>query len=239
MRGSRRAALTALLGIALACLAAGAPPTASGEGGQCRTRPPPTPEQRRARHARDCSRLVHEYMKAHTADFEAAHNVSKLVFFLHVPRTGAAGVWDGRGVVPARCWQTMLLFVDCVCRCRPLRSHVPASCPSPATHPPALHPPAAGKTYANCFLRTALPPSKRCAKSYDVLRYNVSAPGCSAIISHDDFSAAAELLPPDAATITQLRRCVATRWRSCGDVVGIWWLTAVQLMPLTAYRPYR
>jgi hypothetical protein len=92
-------------------------------------------------------------MKRHTADFEAAHNVSKLVFFLHVPRT-------------------------------------------------------AGKTYANCFLRTALPPSKRCAKSYDVLRYNVSAPGCTAIISHDDFSAAEQLLPPNAATITQLRRPV-------------------------------
>jgi len=73
-------------------------------------------------------------------------------------------------------------------------------------HSPSSLPPA-GKTYANCFLRTALPPSKRCAKSYDVLRYNVSAPGCLAIISHDDFSAAEQLLPPDAATITQLRRC--------------------------------
>lgn len=83
-----------------------------------------------------------------------------------------------------------------------------ALCRSPhPSCPLRCHPPPAGKTYANCFLRTALPPSKRCAKSYDVLRYNVSAPGCTAIISHDDFSAAEQLLPPDAATITQLRRC--------------------------------
>ncbi|KAI7840366.1 hypothetical protein COHA_005910 [Chlorella ohadii] len=152
MRGSQRTAAT-LLSLALACLAAAAPPADRNEGGQCRTRAPPTPEQRRARRAKECSHLVHVYMQRHTADFEAAHNASKLVFFLHVPRT-------------------------------------------------------AGKTYANCFLRTALPPSKRCAKSYDVLRYNVSAPGCLAIISHDDFSAAEQLLPPDAATITQLRRPV-------------------------------
>lgn len=44
----------------------------------------------------------------------------------------------------------------------------------------AASPLAAGKTYANCFLRTALPPSRRCAKSYDGLRLNVSTPGCLA-----------------------------------------------------------
>jgi len=73
---------------------------------------------------------------------------------------------------------------------------------NPPAHP---GPPTAGKTYANCFLRTALPPSKRCAKSYDVLRLNVSAPGCIALTSHDDFSAS-QFFPPGAATITQLRR---------------------------------
>ncbi len=90
MRGSHRAVATALLGLALACLAAAPPPADRSEGGQCRTRAPPTPEQRRARRAKECSHLVHEYMQRHTADFEAAHNVSKLVFFLHVPRTGSA-----------------------------------------------------------------------------------------------------------------------------------------------------
>lgn len=69
---------------------------------------------------------------------------------------------------------------------------------------------AAGKTYANCFLRSALPPSKRCAKSYDVVRLNVSAPDCQALISHDDFSIS-QWFPPGAATITQLRRWGAHR----------------------------
>lgn len=95
MRRSHHAAVTALLGLALVYLAAAAPPAASGEGGQCHVRTPPTPEQRRARRARECSHLVHEYMRQHTADFEAAHNVSKLVFFLHVPRTGG---WGGSGL---------------------------------------------------------------------------------------------------------------------------------------------
>lgn len=104
------------------------------------------------RHAKECPSLVHKYMEAHTADLEAEQDVSKLVFFLHVPRT-------------------------------------------------------AGKTYANCFLRSALPPSKRCAKSYDVVRLNVSAPDCQALISHDDFSIS-QWFPPGAATITQLRRPV-------------------------------
>lgn len=63
-------------------------------------------------------------------------------------------------------------------------------------------------------MRSALPPSKRCAKSYDTLRYNVSAPGCLSLVSHDDFSATDEL-PADAAIITQLRR-----W--AGERVGGW-----------------
>lgn len=57
---------------------------------QCSRRPGRSPEQRAAQHARECSHQVHAYMKAHTADFEAEHDVKKLVFFLHVPRTGAA-----------------------------------------------------------------------------------------------------------------------------------------------------
>lgn len=77
--------------------------------------------------------------------------------------------------------------------------------PLPSALPPVCPSSTAGKTYANCFLRTALPPSARCAKSYDVLRYNVSLPDCRALVSHDDFSAWAQL-PPDAAVVTQLRR---------------------------------
>ena len=83
---------------------------------------------------------------------------------------------------------------------------------------PCNRTPAAGKTYANCFMRSAMPPSKRCAKSYDVLRYNVSADSCRTIVSHDDFSVS-QFLPPEAATITQLRR-----WGGPAGRVVSWWL---------------
>ncbi len=52
-----------------------------------------------------------------------------------------------------------------------------------------LHVPrTAGKTYATCFLRAALPPSQRCSPSYDLLRLNVSQEGCRYLVSHDDYS---------------------------------------------------
>lgn len=52
-----------------------------------------------------------------------------------------------------------------------------------------LHVPrTAGKCYFTCFLKSAMPPSQRCAKAYDWLRYNVSQPGCRLLTSHDDFS---------------------------------------------------
>lgn len=59
------------------------------------------------RHAKECPSLVHKYMEAHTADLEAEQDVSKLVFFLHVPRTG------GPRRVPGRCaqWQSCRLSV--------------------------------------------------------------------------------------------------------------------------------
>ncbi|KAL4858064.1 Protein-tyrosine sulfotransferase [Chlorella vulgaris] len=143
---------TALLAVLLSLAAAAAEFTATA------TELPPRqahcqPRARvpRSQHA-ECTHLVREYMQEHTADFDAPHDVDKMLFFLHVPRT-------------------------------------------------------AGKTYANCFLRTALPPSKRCAKSYDVLRLNASLPGCQALVSHDDFSIS-QFFPPAAATITQLRRPV-------------------------------
>ncbi|KAL4420062.1 hypothetical protein ABPG77_004327 [Micractinium sp. CCAP 211/92] len=145
-----RLASAALLLLAAAAVAAAAlRPTCAREGA-CHLRPGGSAGERRERHSKECPALVHKYMEAHTADLEMEQDVSKLVFFLHVPRT-------------------------------------------------------AGKTYANCFLRSALPPSKRCAKSYDVIRLNVSMPGCQALISHDDFSIS-QWFPPGAATITQLRR---------------------------------
>lgn len=52
-----------------------------------------------------------------------------------------------------------------------------------------LHVPrTAGKTYASCFLRASLPPTQRCAPSYDMLRLNISQEGCRYVVSHDDYS---------------------------------------------------
>ena len=51
--------------------------------------------------------------------------------------------------------------------------------------------------------RLAHPPSKRCAKSYDVLRLNVSVPACGLLSSHDDMSVM-DFLVNDTAVITQV-----------------------------------
>lgn len=68
-----------------------------------------------------------------------------------------------------------------------------------------LHiPRTAGRTYHSCFLKTATPPSRRCEKSYDVLRLNASIPGCGLLSSHDDMSIS-RLFPADTAYVTQLR----------------------------------
>ncbi len=83
--------------------------------------------------------------------------------------------------------------------------------PSPPIHNPEdrvvffLHVPrTAGRTYNSCFLKQAFAPSQRCARSYDMLRYNVSLPTCKLLTSHDDYSIVSTL-PPDAVVITQLR----------------------------------
>ncbi len=102
-------------------------------------------------------------------------------------------------------------------RARSVRQDLPVVIPPLPCSPPM---PAAGKTYANCFLRSALPPSKRCAKSYDVIRLNVSMPGCQALISHDDFSIS-QWFPPGAATITQLRRWEGSA-RAAGAAALCW-----------------
>ena len=68
-----------------------------------------------------------------------------------------------------------------------------------------LHiPRTAGRTYGACFLKQAWAPSRRCAKSYDVLRLNSSVPNCGLLSSHDDYSVI-QYLPKDAAIATQLR----------------------------------
>ncbi len=68
-----------------------------------------------------------------------------------------------------------------------------------------LHiPRTAGRTYGACFLKQAWAPSRRCAKSYDVLRLNSSVPDCGLLSSHDDYSVV-QYLPEDAAIATQLR----------------------------------
>jgi protein-tyrosine sulfotransferase len=68
-----------------------------------------------------------------------------------------------------------------------------------------LHiPRSAGRTFHSCFLKLAHPPSKRCAKSYDTLRLNVSLGSCGLLASHDDYSAT-DFLPAEAAIVTQLR----------------------------------
>lgn len=68
-----------------------------------------------------------------------------------------------------------------------------------------LHiPRTAGKTYASCFLRSAIPPSQRCSPSYDFLRYNTSQEGCRYLVSHDDYSIL-DIFPKDTIVVTQLR----------------------------------
>jgi protein-tyrosine sulfotransferase len=68
-----------------------------------------------------------------------------------------------------------------------------------------LHVPrTAGRTTHNCFLMPMTPPSRRCAKSYDGIKYNISVPDCGLLSSHDDYSAMLQL-PKFAAVYTSLR----------------------------------
>jgi protein-tyrosine sulfotransferase len=68
-----------------------------------------------------------------------------------------------------------------------------------------LHVPrSAGRTTHNCFLMPSTPPSRRCAKSYDGNKYNISVPGCGLLSSHDDFSAVRQF-PSFAAVYTSIR----------------------------------
>ena len=68
-----------------------------------------------------------------------------------------------------------------------------------------LHiPRTAGRTYYFCFLKLATPPSRRCEKSYDVLRLNSSITDCGLLGSHDDLSVL-RFLPHNTAVVTQLR----------------------------------
>lgn len=62
----------------------------------------------------------------------------------------------------------------------------------------------AGRNFYTCFLKLAYPPSKRCAKSYDVLRLNASVGHCGLLSSHDDWSVE-QYLPAKAKMVTQIR----------------------------------
>lgn len=76
-----------------------------------------------------------------------------------------------------------------------------------------LHVPrTAGRTSHSCFIRPSTPPSRRCAKSYDGDRFNVSMPNCGLFASHDDHSAML-FLPQDSAVYTSIRNPV-TRFLS-------------------------
>ena len=68
-----------------------------------------------------------------------------------------------------------------------------------------LHVPrTAGRTTHNCFLMPMTPPSRRCAKSYDGNKYNISMPDCGLLSSHDDYSAMRDF-PSHAAVYTSVR----------------------------------
>lgn len=83
-------------------------------------------------------------------------------------------------------------------------------------HPPERHqdvqkmlyflhiPRTAGRTTHNCFLLPMLPPSRRCARSYDGNAYNISMPDCGLLSSHDDYSAMREF-PSFTAVYTSIR----------------------------------
>ena len=69
-----------------------------------------------------------------------------------------------------------------------------------------LHiPRTAGRTLWSCFLKPGLPVAKRCAKSYDVLRFEPGTTSCGLLSSHDDYSMVHSILPENTTSVTQLR----------------------------------
>ena len=67
-----------------------------------------------------------------------------------------------------------------------------------------------------------------------MLRYNVSADSCRTIVSHDDFSVS-QFLPPEAATITQLRRWGG--WSSDWIHLRVNYPPSHPLLPTPAFPP--
>lgn len=68
-----------------------------------------------------------------------------------------------------------------------------------------LHVPrTAGRTFHSCFLVLGTQPERRCPKAYDHLRMDVTAPNCSLLSTHDDFSLVSQL-PEGVAVLTHLR----------------------------------
>lgn len=68
-----------------------------------------------------------------------------------------------------------------------------------------LHVPrTAGRSFWSCFLSRAYPNSRKCAKSYDGLRLELSRPDCKLLASHDDYSIV-DFFPDNFQVITQAR----------------------------------
>ena len=100
-----------------------------------------------------------------------------------------------------------------------------------------LHVPrTAGRTTHNCFLMPMTPPSRRCAKSYDGIKYNISVPDCGLLSSHDDHSAMLQL-PDFAAIYTSIRNPVSRVLSAYEFAVEIASREAVKVIDRTAPDP--
>ncbi|KAK3267475.1 hypothetical protein CYMTET_23969, partial [Cymbomonas tetramitiformis] len=68
-----------------------------------------------------------------------------------------------------------------------------------------LHVPrTAGRTFNSCLLKSAIPPSQRCPKSYDRFRFDTQNANCYLLSSHDDYSLV-ESLPGEVDVISNVR----------------------------------
>ncbi len=112
-----------------------------------------------------------------------SHN--HMLYFLHIPRT-AGRTYHACFLKCALSRQPANTFTAVSLRLTSLFSSLAPNCA------------------ADLLCRLSHPPSKRCAKSYDVLRLDISVPACGLLSSHDDFSVV-DNLPEDAAVITQVR----------------------------------
>lgn len=122
----------------------------------------------------------------------------------------------GVDLATACCVRTACLFVICIClsaaqQCSTLLSEFHkynTKEAKPFTGENMVYflhiPRTAGRTFHACFLKQAIPASKRCPRAYDHLRVNFTVPSCHLLSSHDDFSVV-ERLPVDTAVVSQFR----------------------------------